>query len=78
MQVRPRFSWADLFYFLLAPRPRNWDCAELCVKQWGTAILAVILHGLEARATQFRTVLAILPRTGRMCFPLGIPQGSME
>jgi hypothetical protein len=41
------------------------DCAELCVKQWGTAILDVILHGLEARVPQFRTVpqfrLAPLP-----------------
>jgi hypothetical protein len=42
-------------------RQQDWGCTEFCVKQCGTAILAVVFHGLEARATKFRTV----PRIGR-------------
>jgi hypothetical protein len=31
-------------------------CADFCVIWRGTAILAVFTHGLEAHATEFRTV----------------------
>jgi hypothetical protein len=32
------------------------DCTEFCVKPWGTTLLAMMFHRLEARAAQFRTV----------------------
>jgi hypothetical protein len=36
-------------------------CADSCVIWRGTAILAVSPHGLEARATEFRTVPEVIP-----------------
>jgi hypothetical protein len=39
--------------------PHFWDCTDYCVNQCGTAILAVLLHGLEARATKVRTVRCV-------------------
>jgi hypothetical protein len=32
------------------------NCTKFCVKRCGTAILAVVFHGLEARATKLCTV----------------------